>query len=299
MSLQQLDPIIKDIRACFGGWTEATPLAQMREDWDALSSSVPSKVGAKVTPVDAGGVRAFWVDAPGAAKDRVVVYFHGGGYAFGSLRSHQTLVEQLSLSAKARVLFVDYRLAPEHPFPAAVDDATAAYRWALDQGYKPERMAIGGDSAGGGLTVATLVALKRGGTKLPACAVLLSPWVDLECSGETMTTKAAEDPMVGKALTLKISDIYMPNGGLREPLASPLYADLSGLPPLSIQVGSRECLLDDSRRIAERAKSAGVKVKLEECEGLIHVFQVFCTRLEEGVAAIDRLGAFIARHMTT
>jgi acetyl esterase/lipase len=187
-------------------------------------------------------------------------------------------------------------LAPEHPHPAAVDDATAAYRWLLSQGVNPARLAIAGDSAGGGLTIATLVALRDAGVQLPAAAVSLSPWVDLEGLGESMTTKASVDPMVQAEPLRRFGKHYLASHDPRTPLAAPLYADLSGLPPLLIQVGSAETLLDDSTRIAERARKAGVKVTLDEWEDMIHVFQAFAVILPEGQQAIEKIGAFIREH---
>lgn len=298
MSQAQLDAVIHDVVACFGAWGADTTLEQMREDWDAVSSSVPSKIGARQEAVNAGGAKAVWFVAPGASADRVVLYLHGGGYVFGGPRSHGGLAAQFSASAQAQVLFVDYRLAPEHPFPAAVEDSLAAYRWLLDQGVKPQRIAIAGDSAGGGLTFATLVAIKRAGLPMPACATPISPWVDMEATGDTMTTKADVDPIVQKAMIQQLVGMVVKPEQARDPLISPLHADLSGLPPMLIHVGERETLLDDSRRIAARAEQAGVKVKLDVWDGQIHVFHVFCARLDEGVEAIEQLGAFVRQHTT-
>lgn len=295
MSQQQLDVIIQDIQACFGAWDETTTLDRMRRDWDAIFSAAKCPVGARVEPVKCGTVPAERVAASNAAADRAVLYIHGGGFTFGSPTSHRDLAEFLSRAAQAQVFVVDYRLAPEHPFPAAVEDTTAAYRWLLAQGFQPGRIAISGDSAGGGLTFSTLVNIKQTGLPLPACATPLSPWVDLENTGETMVSKDAEDPIVHKPMVEQLSLGYA-GDRRRDPLASPLHADLSGLPPLLIQVGSRETLLDDSRRIAAKAKQQGVDVTLEIEEGQIHVFQIFASRLDEGVTAIDRLGAFIRRH---
>lgn len=296
MSQQQLDAVIADVQACFGAWNAETSLDQMRGDWDELSGSLISPVSPLREAVDAGGVRAEWFVAPGAAADRVVMYLHGGGYVFGSAKSHAALAAQLSDSAQARVLFVEYRLAPEHPFPAAVEDSTAAYRWLLAQGYAPGRIAIAGDSAGGGLTFGTLLSIKQLGLPMPACATPISPWVDMEASGESMTSKAAEDPVVQMPMIQQLAAMVLPQGNVREPLIAPLHADLSGLPPLMIHVGSRETLLDDSMRIAARAAHANVAVQLVVWPGQIHVFQVFCARLDEGVEAIEQLGAFIRGH---
>jgi acetyl esterase/lipase len=296
MSAQQLDAVIRDVQACFGAWTPETSLEQMRKDWDDVFAKVPCTVGAKCEPVDAGGVPALRITASNAVPDRSVLYLHGGGYAFGSSRSHRDLGEFLSRAAQAQVFMLDYRLAPEHPFPAAVDDATAAYRWLLQAGFKPEKTAVSGDSAGGGLTFATLLSIRQNGLPRPACAVPLSPWTDLDCTGETFVTKADVDPMVHKDFTRQLANLYVPNGDVKQPLASPLYAELSGVPPLLIQVGERETLLDDSLRIAERARQAGVDVQVEIEPGQIHVFQIFASRLDEGAAAIERMGSFIRRH---
>jgi acetyl esterase/lipase len=238
-------------------------------------------------------VPAEWVVAPGADARRVILYLHGGGYTIGSINTHRELAARLSRAAAARVLVIDYRLAPEHPHPAAVDDATAAYRWLLANGVDPARIVVAGDSAGGGLTVATLVALRDAHTPLPAAGVCLSPWVDLEGSGESMTTKAAVDPMVQRDGLLKMAAAYLAGQDARTPLAAPLYANLSGLPPLLIQVGTAETLLDDSTRLAERARKAGVNVTLDPWEDMIHVFQAFATYLPEARQAIDRIGEFV------
>ncbi|HKY91191.1 MAG TPA: alpha/beta hydrolase [Nevskiaceae bacterium] len=296
MSAQQLEAVIRDVQACFGAWTPETSMQQMRDDWDAVFASLPCPVGAKAEPVDAGGVPALRLSTPNAATDRAVLYLHGGGYVFGSSRSHRHLGEFLAREAAAQVFMLDYRLAPEHPHPAAVDDAVAAYRWLLASGFAPSRIAIAGDSAGGGLTFATLLAIRREKLPNPACAVPLSPWVDLECTGETMTTKAEADPMVHREFTAQLAGLYAPKEKLRDPLVSPLHADLKGLPPLLIQVGERETLLDDSRRIAAIARAAGVDVTLEIEPGQIHVYQIFASRLDEGAAAIARMGAFIRKH---
>ena len=296
MSQQQLDRIIADVQACFGAWTDTTPLDQMRADWDGVFSGTDSGIGCKREKLRLGGVPAEQVAAPDASADRAVLYLHGGGFAFGSSVSHRDLAEHLSRAAQAVVYVLDYRLAPEHPFPAAVEDATAAYRALLDLGFAPGRIAISGDSAGGALTFATLLALRDQGLPRPSCATPLSPWVDLEATGASMVSKDAEDPIVHTPMIDQLARMYVPSGSLRQPLASPLHADLSGLPPLLIHVGSRETLLDDSRRIAEKARLAGVDVKLEEWEGQIHVWQIFASRLDEAAQAVRQLGEFIRRH---
>ncbi len=296
MSSAQLDKVIADVVATFGAWGPQTTLPEMRKGWDDLFADAKLTVGATTEKVDAGGVKGEWISAPGAAPDRAILYFHGGGYVLGSIHSHRDMCERLSRAAQARVLALDYRLAPEHPFPAAVDDARAAYRWLLKQGLQPKRIALAGDSAGGGLTFAALLALKQHGDPMPACAAPLSPWVDLEGIGDSMTSKAGEDPMVHKEMIEQMAKTYVQTGDLRNPLAAPLYGDLRGLPPLLIQVGSRETLLDDAVRIADKAKQAGVEVELDVWNGQIHVWQIFASRLDEGEHAIQKIGAFVKRH---
>jgi len=247
-------------------------------------------------PVNAGGAPAEWITTPGVVTDRVICYLHGGGYVLGSINTHREMASRLSRAASARVLILDYRLAPEHPFPAAVDDSTAAYRWLLSVGVNPARLIIADESAGGGLTVATLVALRDAGEPLPAAGICLSPWVDLECLGESIVTKAEIDPVVNKDHILMLAKAYLGNTDPCTPLASPLYADLTGLPPLLIQVGTAECLFDDARRLANRARAAGVDVTLEPWDDMIHMWHMFAAILPEGQQAIDRIGEFIREH---
>ncbi|MBW2724418.1 MAG: alpha/beta hydrolase, partial [Deltaproteobacteria bacterium] len=199
--------------------------------------------------------------------------------------------------AGTRVLSLGYRLAPETPFPGAVEDATAAYGFLLEQGIAPENIAIGGDSAGGGLTFATLVSLKDHGQPLPAAAFGLSPWIDLEGLGRSMKTRAAADPMIQKDGLARFAKLYLADADPKNPLAAPLYADLSGLPPILIQVGTAETLLDDSIRIADRLREAGGSVELQQYQDLIHVFQAFAPIVPEAVEAIQKIGDFVKRHL--
>jgi len=247
-------------------------------------------------PVDAGGVPAEWITTPNVLPERVVYYLHGGGYVIGSINTHREMVSRLSRAASARVLIIDYRLAPENPFPAAVDDSIAAYRWLLSVGVDPARLVIAGESAGGGLTVATLVALRDACEPLPRAGICLSPWVDLECLGESIATKAEIDPVVSKDNILMLAKAYLGNTDPCTPLASPLYAELTGLPSLLIQVGTAEILFDDARRLADRARAAGVDVTLEPWEDMIHMWHFFAAILPEGQQAIDRIGEFISQH---
>ena len=272
---------------------ENATVAERRQGFDLLAAKLPMASDITCEKVDAAGVPAAWVVAPGAERERVLLYLHGGGYVIGSINTHRDLAGRLSRAAVARVLLIDYRLAPEHPYPAAVDDATTAYRWLLRNGATPAHTVIAGDSAGGGLTVAALVALRDAAEPLPAAGVCLSPWVDLEGIGESMTTKAGVDPIVQRPGLLWFAHLYLGGGNPRTPLAAPLYADLHDLPPLCIQVGQAETLLDNATRLADRAKAAGVDVTLEAWEEMIHVWHLFAAMLPEGQQAIERLGEYI------
>lgn len=269
----------------------AGTLEERRATMDSFGSNVGDR--AEVTPVDAGGVAGEWVVAPEAGDDRVILYLHGGGYCMGSPSSHRRLVAALSAQAKARVLSLDYRLAPEHPYPAAVHDAVAAYRWLLNQGVSASRIAISGDSAGGGLTLATLLALRDAGDPLPAAAVPLSPWTDLEGTGETTKTNASVDRMVNLDGLKEYADWYADGADMRQPTVSPLHGDFTGIPPLLLQVGGAEVLLDDTLRVAERAKAAGVDVTLEVWDDMPHVFQAFTGMLPEADQAIAVIGDYL------
>jgi epsilon-lactone hydrolase len=291
---QQLETVIQMVKALMA--KEANNVAEMRANFAEAMSALRAAPDVTSTPVDAGGVRSEWIVPPGATEGRVLLYLHGGGYVVGSVDMYRDLISRLARAAGARALGIDYRLAPEHPFPAAVEDATAAYRWLVSHGTAPARIAIAGDSAGGGLTLATLTALRDAGEPLPAAAACLSPWVDLQGIGASMTSKAAVDPFVQKEMIQFMAQQYLGDRDPRTPLAAPLYADLQGLPPLLIQVGTAEVLLDDATRIAERARAAGVEVSLEVWDDMIHVWQLFAPILPEGQQAIERIGAFIRGH---
>lgn len=269
-------------------------VTEQRAMMEASAELFPVEADVVVKEVDAGGVPADWVSVPASDAGRVVLYLHGGGYVMGSRNTHRGLAGRIARAAQARVLLPEYRLAPEHPFPAAVEDATACWRWLLSAGYTPQRMAIAGDSAGGGLAMATLLALKAAGDPLPSCAVGLSPWTDLEGTGPTAKPGAVEDPMLNPEGLHATARDYAGND-LRNPLAAPLHGDLSGLPPLLLQVGTREILLSDSTRFAEKARAAGVDVTLQIEEGLIHVWQIF-PDVPEAQDAVKRIGAFIICH---
>ena len=289
MSLQQLDSLIQKLKAA-----PVDPTASLGRRRGAMEKAAfRLDADVKAEPVTAAGVPAEWITAPGADPGRNVLYLHGGGYMIGSIKTHRCLAGWISRAAQARVLIIDYRLAPENPHPAAVDDAIAAYRFMLDAGVKPSRTVVAGDSAGGGLAVATLLAIRDAKLPLPAAGVFLSPWVDMEGTGESMTTKAAADPMVGSGNLGEMAAAYLGGKHPRTPLASPLYGDLKGLPPMLIQVGTSEVLLDDSTRLAERARQAGVEVVYEPWENMIHVWQIFVPMLDEAKQAVDRIGEYV------
>ena len=267
-----------------------------RRSFERMIDGFTIDVSAKYSRVNAGGVTAEWVTAEGASESRVVLYLHGGGYIIGSPRTHRPMLAELSQASKARVLALDYRLAPEHPFPAPVEDAVASYRWLLNEGYDPARIAVGGDSAGGGLTVAMMVQARYVGLPMPGAAVCISPWVDMEGLGDSMETRAEADPMVMKEGLLLSAKTYLGGSDPRAPLAAPLYADLRGLPPVLIQVGDAEVLLDDSNRLAGVAREAGVEVQMDVWDDMIHVWHLFAPILPEGKQAILQAGEFIKKH---
>lgn len=266
---------------------------RMRVQNDRAIQIAPFPKGVEVESIDADGVPCEWIWAPNAQQDRVLLYLHGGGFVLGSVATHRGFVANIATASSFRCLSVDYRLAPEHPHPAAVEDAVAAYRWLLKHDYFPEQIAVGGDSAGGGLVAAMLVALRDSGDPLPFAGVMLSPWVDMERTGQSMATKADADPIMRPDYLEHSAEAYL--GGLdpRTPLASPLYADLTGLSPLYIQVGEVEVLLDDSTRFAERAEAAGVDVVLDVWDDLFHVFQLFSPQLPEADQSIVKISAYL------
>jgi len=268
-------------------------IPEMRASMAAATESAPLPDDVRFDPVDIGGLPAEWTEASGAAADRALLYLHGGGYGIGSIATHRQLAADLSRAARLRVLSLDYRLAPENRHPAAVDDAVTGYRYLLSQGLAPERIAVAGDSAGGGLTVATLLALRDAGEALPAAGVCISPWLDLTQSGNSYDEKADVDPLVSLELLNLFSEAYLDGQDAGQPTASPLFAKLEGLPPLLVHVGTAEVLLDDSRRFAERAKQAGVDIELEVFEDMIHVWHCFALLLPEGRSAIQKIAKYL------
>lgn len=260
-------------------------------DFAASQAVLPQ--GATVEDVSAGGVPSEWVRAADADANRVIMHLHGGGYTKCSCKSSRLTAAQISAASGCSVLVVGYRLAPEHPFPAALEDATAAYRWLIDQGFKPEKIVLLGDSSGAGLSVSTMVTLLKESDRLPCAAVLLSPWADLGCSGESITSRAEVDPWMTEKACRECAEMYAPGMDLKHPLISPVFSDLHGMPPLLIHVGTDEILLDDALRLAENAKAAGVDVTLEVWEGMWHVWHYFAPNLPEGIEAINKIGAYV------
>src|SRR5438552_1164232 len=250
MPSREHDAVVAMMRSLRDQGPTRPAMAEQRAQFETMAEVFTLPADASVEAVDAGGVPAEQVTVAGADGTRTILYLHGGGYCIGSPRTHREFAARLARAADATVVLIDYRLAPEHPFPAAAEDATAAYRWLLGRGQAPARLVVAGDSAGGGLTVATLVSLRDQGVVLPAAAVCLSPWVDLEASGESMTTKAGADPLIDREGLDQMAAHYLGGADARTPLASPLYADLAGLPPVLIQVGTAEVLLDDAVRLA-------------------------------------------------
>jgi acetyl esterase/lipase len=295
MTVSQLDSLITLLRSRPAPATQ--DVTDSRARFEKMGAFLGGAPDAKCEKVDVDGVPAEWVSAAGADASRAVLYLHGGGYAIGSINTHRRLAFDISAASGARVLLLDYRLAPEHPFPAAVDDAATAWRWLLKQDLAADKLAIAGDSAGGGLAIATLVNLRDQKLGLPACAVAISPWVDLEGVGTSMTARSAQDPMVQKPGLGWMADMYLAGKDPRTPLAAPLHADLSGLPPLLVQVGTAETLLDDATRIAERLHSAGGEVKLSVWPNMLHVFPLFAPILSEGMDGCREIGQFIKARM--
>jgi acetyl esterase/lipase len=276
-------------------WSEGSIEEQRAwQERTTRTARIPADV--QCQPVDASGVPAEWIGTPDAHAG-VILYLHGGAYALGSIDAHRAFLARLANATAMDVLAIDYRLAPEHPFPAALEDATAAYLWLVSQGIDPAQVIIAGDSAGGGLTLATLVALRNDGKPLPAGAVCISPWTDLALTGASIERKASADPVLDADDLVIYARYYAGERDLTSPLISPLYADLTGLPPLLIQVGTDEILLDDAARCADRARAAGVEVTLEIWDGMFHVFQML-PFLRETKNALEHIAAFASQVIT-
>lgn len=262
--------------------------------FDTLTLALPVHPDVHIAPADVGGVPGEWlITGREVLSGRVVLYLHGGAYFFGSPRSHRSVTWRLSRACRAKVLALDYRQPPDWHYPAPLDDAVSAYRALLEQGYKAENIVIAGDSAGGNLTLVTLLALREQEIALPAAAVLISPWADLTCTGDTLVTNADIEPMIPINALRFVSASYSRGEDPAAPMLSPVYADLSGLPPLMIQVSSSEVLLSDAERVARRALECGVSCRYQVWEGMIHVFQALAGWVPEASLAVSEIGAFV------
>ena len=295
-ALAPIDRAIARIRAVYQGWNRDTTVARMRSDWDTAFDGTTAPVTCE--GVSVGGIDGEWMSPADAPQHKAILYFHGGGFRLGSVTSHRDLIAQIAVASGCRVLAINYRLAPEHRFPAALDDALAGYDWMLRKGLKSANIAFAGDSAGGNLALAAMLALRESKRPLPVAAVLMSPWTDLAATGASYVSRAEADPIHQRPMILALAKNYLGGqGDPRDPLASPLYADVSGLPPLLIQVGDRETVLDDSVMLADKARAAGVEVDLQVWDGMIHVFQMFGAEIPEAHRAIAEIGRFVDRHL--
>lgn len=267
--------------------------------WHAWANVLSTATGVNVEKCEIQGLTAEWLTPRDAAGRKLLLYLHGGAYIMGSCATHRQLVSYIARAAGIRALLPEYRLAPEFPFPAAIDDIVGVYRALLADGYAARDIVIGGDSSGGGLTMATLLSLRDAGDPLPAAACLLSPWLDLTASGESMLGAASKDPWFRPDDMPIIASYYCRDDERQQPLVSPVFADLAGLPPVYIQVGSDEILLSDSTRAAEKIKAAGGEVDIEVWPGMWHVFQVFVRQMPESRKAVSKIGGFVRGVLST
>ncbi|MBO1902990.1 alpha/beta hydrolase [Leucobacter weissii] len=272
---------VDELRAGFDTWAE---------------ESIPVPDDARVEAVDADGVPCLWTRAPDTSDARTIIYFHGGGYVLGSATAYQGFGVELSRAADARVLVVDYRRAPEHPHPAAINDAVMAYGWLVRNGVPPGEIVVAGDSAGAGLTMALLVSIRDSGDALPAGGIPISPWVDMTFSGRSYHDRAEADPIISRELLGQMAELWLGEQDPRDVRASPLFADLRGLPPLSIFIGTAESLYDESIALYERARAAGVATELHRAEGMFHIWPVMNSFLPEARTAVEQIGEFVKKH---
>jgi monoterpene epsilon-lactone hydrolase len=296
-------------RAKFVRWVTGTyirgldvpnlPVRKARATFEKIAATFLIRAtGVQVERTRIAGVKVDWLRPKNARKDKVLFYLHGGAYVLGSPRTHRQLVSHTARAAGVIAVLPDYRLAPEHPFPAGIDDAVAVYRGLLESGFKAEDVIIAGDSAGGGLSVATLLALRHAGLPMPVAAVLLSPFLDVTGSGESATSRADRDPWFDIADLHVVARYYCPDESQwRNPLVSPVFANVAGLPPMLIQVGDDEILLSDSTRLAEKLEAEGIDVELEIWPHMWHVFQMFIGKMPESRAAVKKIGAYIRRKL--
>jgi monoterpene epsilon-lactone hydrolase len=291
-------PEAEAVKQMLREWGAAQPavaptLEEIRANGEGFSELATEPPGVKWVEVEAGGIPALWAEPDNGVEDRVVLYVHGGGYILGSLASYRKFTGHLANAVGCRVLSLGYRLSPESPHPGPVNDSVAAYRWLLSEGYRPEHLAIAGDSAGGGLTLATLLKLRDDGLPQPAAAVPMSPWADMEGLGDSMRSRADKDLIVQWEGLTGMAGMFLAGGDPRDPLAAPLYGNFRGICPLYIQVGDEETLLDDSLRVTERARADGVNVQLDVFPEMQHVFQLCAGNMPESDEALARIGAFL------
>ncbi|MDO9443200.1 MAG: alpha/beta hydrolase [Beijerinckiaceae bacterium] len=288
---EQLDLLLSRFAATTGAWTPDTPLAAMRAGLDGIFTAYPLVPGTRVLPQH-GDMEGEWVEAPGVAQDRAMLLIHGGGFSMGSARAHRAYASHLSAACDLRVFTADYRLVPEHIFPAAHDDCLAAWDFLVGTGIKPRDIVVCGDSAGGGLALSLAIALRDSARAGPGSLILVSPWADMTAAGESYSDPAIDDPVASREMTLAMAAAYLGPADPRDPRASPVYADLSAMPPLLIIVGSREVFLDEARTIARGVKDHGGESRLEVWPGMIHQFPLHVGALDEATGAIDQIGAF-------
>ena len=289
---------IDAIRALLSAKPRPVGWEERRRRIEEVGAAWPVADDVKLETVDLDGVKGEWSIVPGADASRVLIYFHGGGYCSGSIVSHRRLVTEAGRAGGVRTLAAAYRLSPEHPFPAARHDALTVWRRLRREGYAAKHIAVGGDSAGGNLTLALVKELQRAGEDLPGCLWLLSPWVDLAMLGATLVSKSAVDPLIQKGYLEELAKAFAPAGmDRKDPRLSPVYADLKGLPPTLIQIGSAETLLDDALRLASAAGAADVSTTLEIWPQMIHAWPLWNARLDPGRRALAHAGAFFREHL--
>jgi monoterpene epsilon-lactone hydrolase len=289
---------IDAIRALLAAMERPVGWAERRKRLDDIGSVWPIADDVQLAAVDVNGVPGEYSITPGSDSSHFLIFFHGGGYCSGSIQSHRRLVTEAGRAANIRTLAIGYRLAPEHPFPAAYEDALTAWKFLRDQGVPAAHIAIGGDSAGAGLTMALIGRLRDANDELPACSWLVSPWTDLTMSGSTLATKAAVDPLIQKEYLKELADAYLPAGmDRKDSRVSPLHGNFEKFPPMLIQVGSDETLLDDATRVAGKAGATDVAVTLEIWPHMIHAWPLWNAHLEDGRRAIANAGAFIRAHL--
>ena len=297
MSLQQLEFVIARFTAMKANWSATVSLEQMRRDLDSLAVGFPAPAQFRTEPISAGGVEAEWIDTPSVDFTKTLLYFHGGGFAVGSLRGTRNFAAHLSVATGARVLVAGYRLAPEFTFPAPLEDAESAYRWLLSQGQPPARIALCGDSAGGGLALALIARLLAAGIALPSCAILFTPWADLRCGAASYELLRDRDPVANREMAQMMAATYLgADGRPDDPRATPVLADFKGFCPLFIQGAGRDVFRDDARAIQERATDAGVDSLLDEWPEMIHTWQLYASVLDEARQALAKARKFLSRH---